>query len=239
MDTIGSDVFSKYPLLSQKLRNAYLSKQVYEDTLRGACDIPISNYDILNVILPLFQQYKQRVIFLGSSPNDNREKALSAWIINKLPFYNGKMNQTLVLFQNDMMFERVGIYQSIGSIGGGMTDYTTWSNIITNRFNDGRSTYFDVLTIRDYYATRLQCKFENYVNNKTLEYFNDVVSELQSHDINLELHLYLSINCYILGIHFDYENISLTYDKYADYEPRIEVINNMLIEKITNHIKNL
>jgi len=134
------------------------------------------------------------------------------------------------------MFERTGIYPASG---GSITDYKTLSNDVSNRPNDGRSTYFDLLTIREYYAGRVECKFDNYANNKTLEYFNDVVNELKSHDINLELYLYLSINCYILGIPFDYEPLSLTYDQYADYEPRINVVNDTLIKTITDYIKTL
>jgi len=83
MNTLPADVLSRYPVLSQRLRNMHLSKQIHEDTLRGVCDLPITKYDISNVILPLFQRCKQRVIFMGSNPNDLREKSLSAWIINK------------------------------------------------------------------------------------------------------------------------------------------------------------
>jgi len=71
---------------------------------------------------------------MGSNPKD-----LSAWITNKLPFYGDKINKTLVLFKDNIMFEINGIYPSVKS---SVADYKTLLN--------------DVLTIREYYAGSLE-----------------------------------------------------------------------------------
>lgn len=54
-------MLSQYPLLSQRLRNMYLSKQIHEDTLKGVCELEITD-DISILIL--------RIMVLSMLMND-------------------------------------------------------------------------------------------------------------------------------------------------------------------------
>jgi hypothetical protein len=228
MDTIGSDVLSRYPLLSQKLRNMYLSKQIHEDTLQGSCDAPIINRKVLS----LFQRHGQRVFF--SRESSISEITFKATIINKFPF-DMKIYMTAPSLVYHVFGQEFNIFEPHKSQVISYNDLF----IELEDFIDNPSSYFDVLTIREYYSERVQCKLENYVRNKTLKYFNNVVNELKNQQTNLELYFYLSVNCYILSIPFDYQTLRLSYDQYDEHKLRIDDINNMLIGKISNHIERL
>jgi len=53
--------------------------------------------------------------------------------------------------------------------------------------NKGNDLYFDLLTIRDFYKQRYDCvnNIENYIKSKILDYFNNVVSILNTAETQL------------------------------------------------------
>jgi len=154
MNTIPGDILSRYPILSQRLRN--VSKEFEENTLRGVCDLPITNHDIKNVILPLFHHHKQRVIF--SRYENGYGTSFQAMIINKFPFDDNRIYRTIVTFYDKPAEEVTGIYQAK------QIEQVYYASL-SNELDDYIDIYFDILTIRDYYVGISKCKFENYVNN--------------------------------------------------------------------------
>jgi hypothetical protein len=223
---IGKDVLSRYPVLSQRLRN--ISKQLEQDTLRGRCDLPITNYDIVTIILPSFDDYKQRAVF--NKYVSDESDLFQAIITNKFPYDDDGLYRKTINCYNNIEEELVKL---VAEDNVDRTNSGYLLSEISDYLDIGHDIYFDLITINDYYAKRLKCNFENYTKGKTLEYFNEVINTLTT----IELYLYLAINCYILGIKFDYESLSLSYDQYKDYEPRIKISNDVLIEKITTYIK--
>jgi hypothetical protein len=241
MDTIGSDVLSRYPLLSQKLRNSYLSKQIHEDTLQGSCDIEITKYDINNIIIPyLKNNYSQRIIFSRSTDKDEEQgfNWFLAQIINKKIFGNG---DTCIETYMQARIDYEDDYVSFSIVGESNSE-----EAVDNLF-DGRLyksiLYFDLITIRDFYAQRYLCvtNIENYINIKVLEYFDNVVSLLNKDDTQHMLYLYLLSNCFVMNIVTPYEikRFEKSVDEYPVYAASIKPINGELYEKIKVAINKL
>jgi len=112
--------------------------------------------------------------------------------------------------------------------------------------NDGEviNTYFDILTIRDFYKQRLECfnKIRDYVKIKTIDYVNIVFNELNDEENLFKLHLYLTINCMICNIEATAEEMLFTtkaikYDEYPEYSEKLVISNNILYSKIINYIQ--
>lgn len=238
---MNADVLSRYPLLSQRLRNAYLSKQIHEDTLRGVCDLEISQHDIKNVIIPyLKNSYSQRIIFSRSSDKDLDEgfNWFLAQIINKKIFGDDDIYvETYIQARiDDKNWVNPG--SSVFSI---KNRYTEETNGVLGIEPKILNLYFDLLTIKDFYLQRYQCaRIDNYVRRKVLEYFDNVVMLLNEEDIQHMLYLYLVSNCVVLNIPLPYKipDFESSLDDYPGYATSIKPINEELYTKIKNAINN-
>lgn len=233
MNTLNQDIFSNYPLLSQRLRN--VSKRFEEDTLKGVCDLDITNYDIVNYIIPRFENYGygHRAYFIVEHVGE--ESVLKAYIVNKHLFQP----------QNNNYFSRMMIelnqehgYFRIARRIPGTSNYDEIKKTMISSLKF--SLYFDVLTIRDFYNSRHECvsKIGRYVNTKVLDYFNNVVKLINTEEYQLILYLYLIANCVVLNINlsYDFKEIIIKNEEYIDYITNLKPIIDRMYLQIVESI---
>ena len=103
--------------------------------------------------------------------------------------------------------------------------------------------FFDMLTVYDFYKQRTQCinKFPNYVGQKLLEYFDNVVNKLNTYDTLLHLHLYLVVNCMVLGVRTTeiLGNEVIDIEDYPQYVGQIKDYNKVLYDMIIKRCNSL
>lgn len=247
MNTVPTDVLSRYSILSQRLRN--LSKVYDEKTLEGVCNLEISNYDYKNIIIPIFNNYKYSprayMVYLGNE--DRYEGLFQSHIIYGVPFGKHKQYYETILSSYDKMIDNdiFGIYNKSDDLNIFTGPDTNITGML-EKVEDYSSLFFDVLTISDFYRQKRECvnNIENYVMSKTLEYFNNVVSKLNTDDTILALYLYLVTNCIVLGID-DYKDGNLSKEfAFLNSErkvliPQIRTINSRKYEFIVKRIKQI
>jgi hypothetical protein len=238
MNTLNSDILSNYPQLARSLRD--ISKEIEEKSLKGFCKLPITNDEIKNKIIPYYRTYKygQRAIFTDvTKTRTDNYSALHTKIINKR------------LFRDDDDYIIENIYSIFnGNVVYIDNDYNNLlqesadiSSFVIKNVGDGNPMYYDILTVRDLLRQRYNClnTEPNYVNNKILDYFVETVNTFNVEEKQLDLHVYLTVNCMILNIDINSSRVpvrkfSKTYDEYViSIQPSIEDMYSKLVNTIS------
>jgi hypothetical protein len=210
--------------------NVYLrnvSREFEEKTIKGVCDLPIENQDVLSY----FENYSfgTRSMFVLYHNN------MVSNIYVKKPFTENPEYSYIALYVNkNDTFYTIGHYDNILYLDDLRVNFeqdTDQADII----------YYDVQTIYDIYQTRLNCiqTFPNYVKQKTFEYFDEAVNYLNKKFTPVCTHLYLTVNCMVLGISSQSIIQGTTIDFYPQRIGEIIEKNNVLYSLIINKINCL
>jgi len=244
MNTLNQDIFSRYPVLSQRLRN--VSKYLEEDTLRGVCDLPITNHDIKSIIVPYLKKfvYGQRATFINddfdfvtafifeSVPFSNNQKKLIPYIFTSEADTSGPTDELIYSVSCDITTDRNKYHHSPEKY---IMDFLKWDHT--------KSIYFDLITINDFYKQKYQCKFENYAKSKTLEYFYENIESYKNNRNYIGLHLYLIINAIILGISLPqnelYNGFKILESEYHEKIKNIITFDDNFYLQIINRINKI
>lgn len=237
-DALNADIFSRYPILSSRLRN--VSKELENKTLRGSCSLPISNHEITNKIIPYFKNYGhgQRIIFI----NNKEENLLDGILINSVPF--GNEGEFVVQHIKSYFVKESGIYTILRDEGylGNIT-YQHVKEIVEYHIDMLDDIYFDLITIKNFYKQRKLCvgDIENYATSKTLDYLANVYSTFNFFGERLHLLNYLILNCYVFGIDLtvSFTLIDIDYKTYKETESSIIETNDTLYDALVEKINSM
>lgn len=223
MERLGSDILSRYPTLSGRLRN--VSKQFESESLRGACDKIVTNDEIINKIIPNLENYGYGLRFYADLESNQDFDRLQATIFSKVPFTNN-----CVVFFLDSFIDYLDKSASFGPAyyeGESLVSTRTIQERATTSVESGNKVYFDLLTIRDHYKSRINCVIgiENYVRGKIFDYFDDIVKTFNTNKGKICLNYCFKHICHKYKILNIFKTSGLNYYCHNFYQ------NNKIIKK--------